>query len=61
MDNLERVRTSINFDNTYFRNLVGFYSPVDADRVPDPNLLCFNHKLGTQPVSYTHLRAHETR
>ena len=48
MDNLERVRTSINFDNTYFRNLVGFYSPVDADRVPDPNLLCFNHKLGTQ-------------
>ncbi|MBL6855543.1 MAG: YdiU family protein [Rhodobacteraceae bacterium] len=38
----------MNFDNTYFRNLVGFYSPVDADSVPAPNLLCFNHKLGTQ-------------
>ena len=48
MDNLEYLRTCIKFDNTYFRDLVGFYSPVDAAQVPDPTLLCFNKNLSDQ-------------
>ena len=48
MDNLEYLRTCIKFDNTYFRDLVGFYSPVDAVQVPNPTLLCFNENLSDQ-------------
>jgi uncharacterized protein YdiU (UPF0061 family) len=33
------------FDNTYFRDLAGFYAPVDAAPAPDPKLIKFNHAL----------------
>jgi serine/tyrosine/threonine adenylyltransferase len=53
MDNIEYIRTCIKFDNTYFRELVGFYSPVDAAKVPDPNLLCFNKNLSDR-LNFNH-------
>ena len=46
MNNLDYVRANIKFDNTYFRELSGFYSPVDPIHVPDPKLICFNNILG---------------
>jgi uncharacterized protein YdiU (UPF0061 family) len=36
------------FDNTYFRDLVGFYAPVDAAPAPDPKLIKFNHQLANE-------------
>ena len=36
------------FDNTYFRDLDGFYAPYDASIAPDPNLVKFNHALADE-------------
>lgn len=36
------------FDNTYFRDLAGFYAPVDAAPAPDPKLIKFNHALADE-------------
>ena len=46
MNNLDYVRSNIKFDNSYFRELIGFYSPVDPISVPEPKLICFNNILG---------------
>ena len=37
-----------NFDNTYARDLEGFYAPWKADPVPEPKFLAFNHDLASQ-------------
>ncbi len=36
------------FDNTYFRDLDGFYAPTDAAIAPDPKLIKFNHALADE-------------
>jgi uncharacterized protein YdiU (UPF0061 family) len=36
------------FDNTYFRDLDGFYAPYDAAIAPDPKLVKFNHALADE-------------
>jgi uncharacterized protein YdiU (UPF0061 family) len=36
------------FDNTYFRDLVGFYAPTDAAFAPDPKLIKFNQALADE-------------
>ncbi len=38
------------FDNTYFRELEGFYAPARPDRVPSPELLCLNEALAKELV-----------
>jgi uncharacterized protein YdiU (UPF0061 family) len=40
--------THMKFDNTYFRDLVGFYASVDAAPAPDPKLIKFNHALADE-------------
>jgi uncharacterized protein YdiU (UPF0061 family) len=40
--------THIPFDNTYARDLVGFYVPCEPARVPAPELLYFNHALAEE-------------
>jgi uncharacterized protein YdiU (UPF0061 family) len=37
--------TRIAFDNSYARDLVGFYVPCEPEQVPAPRLLYFNHVL----------------
>lgn len=36
---------TINFDNSYFNNLKGFYQFQQAEKAPDPQLIIFNHDL----------------
>jgi len=36
------------FDNTYFRELDGFYAPYDAAVAPDPKLIKFNDRLAAE-------------
>lgn len=36
------------FDNTYFRDLDGFYAPYDAAPAPAPKLVKFNHALADE-------------
>ncbi len=36
------------FDNSYARELVGFYVPCEPERVPAPKLLYFNHPLAEE-------------
>jgi uncharacterized protein YdiU (UPF0061 family) len=40
--------THMKFDNTYFRDLVGFYASVDAAPAPDPKLVKFNYALADE-------------
>jgi uncharacterized protein YdiU (UPF0061 family) len=40
--------THIAFDNTYARDLVGFYAPCEPAQVPAPELLYFNHALAEE-------------
>lgn len=37
-----------NFDNTYARELEGFYTPWQAATVPAPKMLAFNHELAAE-------------
>lgn len=39
---------SFNFDNTYARDLEGFYTPWQASPVPEPAFLAFNRELATE-------------
>lgn len=39
---------SIAFDNTYARDLVGFYVPCQPEPAPDPKLIYFNHELAAE-------------
>lgn len=41
-------KTSIAFDNTYARELVGFYVPCQPEPAPDPKLIYFNHELAAE-------------
>ena len=41
-------KTSIAFDNTYARDLVGFYVPCQPVPAPDPKLIYFNHELAAE-------------
>lgn len=36
------------FDNSYARELEGFFAPWQAAMVPSPHMLLFNHALATQ-------------
>jgi uncharacterized protein YdiU (UPF0061 family) len=40
--------THIAFDNSYARDLAGFYVPCQPERVPAPELLFFNHGLAEE-------------
>ncbi|MBR0565447.1 YdiU family protein [Azoarcus sp. L1K30] len=40
--------TGIAFDNTYARDLVGFYVPCQPEPAPDPTLVYFNHELADE-------------
>jgi protein adenylyltransferase len=40
--------THIAFDNSYARDLVGFYVPCEPEQVPAPELLYFNHALAEE-------------
>ena len=40
--------TRISFDNTYARELVGFYVPCPPEKVPEPKLLFFNDELAEE-------------
>jgi protein adenylyltransferase len=40
--------TRIAFDNSYARDLVGFYVPCEPEQVPAPELIYFNHALAEE-------------
>ena len=40
--------TSIRFDNSYARDLDGFYVPCQPERAPDPKLVYFDHELAEE-------------
>jgi uncharacterized protein YdiU (UPF0061 family) len=46
--NLDAARAGFHFDNSYARELDGFFAPWSAAQVPRPVLLKFNHALATE-------------
>lgn len=40
--------TSIAFDNSYARDMAGFYVPCQPEKVPEPKLLYFNSDLAQE-------------
>ena len=54
--------TFLFFSISAFSAEVYFVSPSDGDEVSSPVEIVFGLRgIGVAPVSYTHLRAHETR
>ena len=48
MDTHSVAEPKINFDNSFFRSMEGFYVPCAAARVSAPKLILFNHTLAKE-------------